>query len=65
VAAPIDPSLLCLLPETYARVLRLRLMGWGDRPIAHALDIEVDALPMLERIAAAKLAVARGPGAIE
>ncbi|HEU5160986.1 MAG TPA: hypothetical protein VFU43_28575 [Streptosporangiaceae bacterium] len=45
-----------LLPETYARALTLRGRGASPADIAGELDIVVEAVPPLLRIADAKLA---------
>ena len=47
---------LPLLPEAYARALTLRERGAGPADIAADLDIVVEAVPSLLRLADAKLA---------
>jgi DNA-directed RNA polymerase specialized sigma24 family protein len=47
---------LKLLPEAYARALTLRERGAGPVDIAGDLDIVVEAVPSLLRLAEAKLA---------
>ena len=49
---------LSRLPETYARLLRLRDGGMRGAPLAAALAVDREALPALERVADAKLAAA-------
>lgn len=45
-----------LLPEAYARALTLRDQGYAATAIAHTLEIPPEAIPLLLRIAEAKLA---------
>lgn len=57
-----DPDLPADLPEVYAEYLRLARVGMASAEIARRLGVDASALPLLERLAAAKL-IARGrPG---
>lgn len=49
------------LPKVYATYLALRGCGLDDARIARSLDVSVDSLPMLARLAEAKLARLRKP----
>jgi DNA-directed RNA polymerase specialized sigma24 family protein len=48
------------LPRAYAEFLRLCGEGLADALIAERLDVPVEALPLLARLAEAKLAHLRG-----